>query len=44
MMKFIDDLTGATFDIFKLIAYFFAGVIIVGTPLVLIAKIFEYLF
>ncbi len=41
MMKFMDDLTGAIFDTFKLIYYFFAGIVIVGVPLFLIAKFFE---
>ena len=44
MFKYIDDMAGAIFDIFKYICYFFAGAIIVGAPLYLIAKLFEWLF
>lgn len=44
MAKFIDDLAGAIFDVLKLIAYFFAGVFLVGVPLYSIAKIFEWFF
>ena len=33
MLKFIDDLAGAVFDVFMLFCYFFAGVIIVGVPI-----------
>ena len=44
MLKFIDDLVGATFDVLKLISYFFVGYILVATPLFLIAKLFEWLF
>ncbi|MFY0518465.1 hypothetical protein ACOMCU_11625 [Lysinibacillus sp. UGB7] len=40
MLKFIDDLAGAIFDVCKLICYFFAGVLIVGVSLFLIAKFF----
>lgn len=43
MLRFIDDLAGAVFDIFKLISYFIAGFILVALPLILIAKIFEWL-
>jgi len=41
MTKFMNDFFGAIFDNFKLICYFFAGVLIVGVPLFLIAKFFE---
>ena len=40
MLKFIDDLAGAVFDVFMLFWYFFAGVIIVGVPIFLLAKFF----
>ena len=43
MLRFIDDLAGAVFDILKLISYFIAGFILVALPLILIAKIFEWL-
>ena len=45
MLKFIDDLAGAIYDVLKegikLFCYFYAGVLIVGVPLFLIAKFFE---
>ncbi|WP_274381812.1 hypothetical protein [Lysinibacillus cavernae] len=41
MLKFIDDLAGAIFDVFMLFCYFFAGVIMVGVPLFLLAKLFQ---
>ncbi|MET4562336.1 hypothetical protein [Lysinibacillus parviboronicapiens] len=48
MLRFIDDLAGAIYDVFKIIikllCYFFAGVLIVGIPLWLIAKFFELLY
>ncbi|MER2125475.1 hypothetical protein [Solibacillus sp.] len=44
MLKFIDDLAGAVFDVLKLVSYFIAGVILVAIPLILIAKLFEWLF
>ncbi|ACA41292.1 hypothetical protein P799_14295 [Lysinibacillus sphaericus CBAM5] len=40
MLKFIDDLAGAIFDVFMLFCYFLAGVIIVGVPIFLLAKFF----
>ncbi|WP_268766644.1 hypothetical protein [Lysinibacillus macroides] len=40
MFKFMDDLAGAVFDVFMLFCYFLAGVIIVGVPLFLLAKLF----
>ena len=44
MKSFSDDLAGAILDVLKLIAYLFAGVILVGAPLYLLAKVFELLF
>jgi len=45
MLKFIDDFAGAIFDVskylFKLFCYFLAGILIVGVPLFLLAKLFE---
>ncbi|MEA0554996.1 hypothetical protein U1P98_10435 [Lysinibacillus irui] len=41
MLKFIDDLAGAVFDVFMLFCYFFAGVILVGVPIFLLAKFFQ---
>ena len=46
MGRFIDDLAGAIYDIFKFIitsiCYFLAGMLIVGVPLVLIVVVFKY--
>ncbi|WP_172797565.1 hypothetical protein [Bacillus sp. FJAT-27445] len=43
-MRFIDDLAGSIFDIFKFIiwciSYFLAGMIIVAVPLYLIVWVF----
>ncbi|MBK3496680.1 hypothetical protein JFL43_17795 [Viridibacillus sp. YIM B01967] len=43
MTKFIDDLAGASFDIVKMIYYFFTGLLIVGIPLILIVKIVNFI-
>lgn len=43
MLRFIDDLAGAVFDILKLISYLIAGFILVAIPLVLIVKILEWI-
>ncbi|UYZ24065.1 hypothetical protein [Mesobacillus jeotgali] len=46
-MRFIDDLAGSIYDIFKFIlkslSYFLAGMIIVAIPMYLIVWIFGYL-
>ena len=42
MLSFLDDLVGAIGDLFKAIPYFFAGVAIVGVPIYLFAKFFEW--
>ena len=44
MLKFIDDFAGAVFDLIKSISYFIAGILIVGLPLFLLAKFFEWIF
>ncbi|WP_197089543.1 hypothetical protein [Bacillus sp. SA1-12] len=45
MARFIDDLAGAIYDFFKSIftsiCYLFAGMLIVGVPLCLIAFVFK---
>ncbi|WP_172460197.1 MULTISPECIES: hypothetical protein [Priestia] len=45
MARFINDLAGAIYDffkfIFKCISYIFAGMLIVGVPLYLIALVFK---
>ncbi|WNS76206.1 hypothetical protein RRV45_04130 [Bacillus sp. DTU_2020_1000418_1_SI_GHA_SEK_038] len=45
MAKFVDDLAGAIYDIFKFIltsiCYLLAGMLMVGVPLYLFAKIFQ---
>jgi len=41
MLKFMEDLARTILAIFKLIGYLLAGVLIVGVPLILIAKFFE---
>lgn len=43
MLKFIDDLAGAIFDLIKLFCYFLAGVLIVGVPLYGIAWFFTWI-
>ncbi|MEK4761367.1 hypothetical protein MHH85_14030 [Viridibacillus sp. FSL E2-0187] len=47
MLRLIDDLVGAIYDfikfIFTSISYLFAGMLIVGVPLYLIALAFEWL-
>ena len=43
MLKFMDDFTGAVFDLLKLLSYFIVGFILVAVPLILMAKIFEWL-
>lgn len=46
-MRFIDDLAGSIYDIFKFIlkslSYFLAGMIIVAIPMYLIVWIFGFL-
>lgn len=44
MLKFIDDFAGAVSDIIKSISYFIAGILIVGIPLFILAKFFEWVF
>jgi len=44
MLKFIDDFAGAVSDLIKSISYFIAGIFIVGVPLFLLAKFFEWIF
>ncbi|MDQ0216885.1 hypothetical protein J2S13_003383 [Oikeobacillus pervagus] len=48
MLKFVDDLAGAIYDIFKFLitslCYLLAGMLIVGVPLYLLAVLFEWLF
>ncbi|MFP3918194.1 hypothetical protein U5N28_10320 [Lysinibacillus telephonicus] len=45
MIRFVDDLAGAIFDFFKFIltslCYLFAGMLIVGVPLFLLATLFK---
>ncbi|XKI11042.1 PspC domain-containing protein [Sporosarcina sp. ANT_H38] len=47
MARFIDDLAGAVYDFFKFIftsiCYLFAGMLIIGVPLYLIALLFTML-
>jgi|GEM_PF-5612303 len=40
----MDDVSGAVLDVLKLILYFLAGVVLVATPLYIIAKVFEWLY
>ena len=40
----MDDVSGAVLDVLKLILSFIAGVVLVGTPLYVIAKVFEWLY
>lgn len=42
-MKLVNDLAGAIFDVLKLVGYFIAGAKLVGGPLYLIAKLFEFI-
>ncbi|MFJ8261970.1 hypothetical protein ACIQ4I_20505 [Rummeliibacillus sp. NPDC094406] len=48
MIRFVEDLAGAIYDFFKFIltslSYVFAGMIIVGVPLFLLAMLFKWLF
>jgi hypothetical protein len=44
MTKFIDDFTGAISDFVISICFFFTGALIVGVPLYLLGKFFEYVF
>ncbi|MFJ7405446.1 MULTISPECIES: hypothetical protein [unclassified Lysinibacillus] len=44
MTKFIDDFSAKDLDVFKLILYFITGDVLVGSPLYVIAKVFEWLF
>jgi len=44
MFNFIDDLVGAILDFLKPIIYFFVGLMLVGIPLIAIAKLFEWWF
>ncbi|WP_164908546.1 hypothetical protein [Halobacillus litoralis] len=45
MLRFVNDLAGAIYDAFKFIiksmSYLFAGAMIVGVPMYLIAWLFE---
>lgn len=45
MLRFIDDLAGAIYDVLKMLlkglSYFIAGVLIVSVPLYLIAWLFD---
>ncbi len=47
MARFIDDLAGSIYDVFKFIfkciCYLIAGMLIVGVPLYLIALVFNML-
>ncbi|MCK1998696.1 hypothetical protein MPH47_15945 [Psychrobacillus psychrodurans] len=43
MKSFIDDFAGAIHDILYYVAYFIAGLIIVGVPLYLIALLFKWI-
>lgn len=47
MLGFIDDLAGAIYDVMKMLlkglGYIFAGMLIVGVPLYLLAMIFEWI-
>ncbi len=40
----MDDFAGAVLDVLKLLLSFIAGVILVGTPLYVIAKVFEWFY
>lgn len=44
MLKFLDDVAGAVFDIVKMICHFIAGFLIIGVPLFILAKFFEWIF
>lgn|GEM_PF-5521678 len=43
MRRFIDDLAGAIHDIFYYFSYFFAGLIIIGLPLLVIVILFNWI-
>lgn len=48
MIKFLSDLFGAIYDFVKFIitslGYFYKGALIVGIPLFLIAKLFDFIY
>ncbi|SOC05568.1 hypothetical protein SAMN05880501_10481 [Ureibacillus xyleni] len=44
MLNFIDDLVGAIQDFLKPFIYFVVGAMLVGFPLIAIAKLFEWWF
>ncbi|WP_342601440.1 hypothetical protein MHB48_12235 [Psychrobacillus sp. FSL H8-0483] len=43
MRRFIDDLAGAIQDILYYFSYFFAGLIIIGLPLLVIVILFNWI-
>lgn len=44
MRELMDDVSGAVLDVLKLILSFILVVVLVGTPLYVIAKVFEWLY
>lgn len=44
MLGFIDDLASVIKGFFHYVAYFFAGILIVGIPLYVFAQVMEWMF